>query len=81
EAIYSVESPIEHFYNHVIQLEPIESRLTQEDILNQLLRMDAEGDYEFVFDQAENVHQYGLKEGFIDGKVPVQLDRIEVNEA
>lgn len=42
EAIYSVESPIEHFYNHVIQLEPIESRLTQEDILNQLLRMDAD---------------------------------------
>ncbi|WP_323615532.1 ATPase, T2SS/T4P/T4SS family [Erysipelothrix rhusiopathiae] len=42
ESIYSVESPIEHFYNHVIQLEPIESRLTQEDILNQLLRMDAD---------------------------------------
>lgn len=41
-SIYSVESPIEHFYSHIIQLEPIKSRLTQEDILNQLLRMDAD---------------------------------------
>ncbi|NBA01837.1 aldose 1-epimerase family protein [Erysipelothrix rhusiopathiae] len=43
--------------------------------------LDDEDDYEFVFEQTENVHQYGLKEGFIDGKAPVQLDRLEVNEA
>lgn len=42
--------------------------------------LDKEGDYEFVFTHNGNVHQYGLKEGFIDGKQSVDLKTIAVTE-
>lgn len=42
ESIYSIENPIERYYEHVVQLEPIRKRLSNEDIMNQLLRMDAD---------------------------------------